>query len=500
MLKRNFLEQIFILFLCVSLLLAYGCSNASSYEEKESEISLFPEYKYDERKAQYCADKGIAINKEGYYYKFNSMLYFYNIDKDISAPMCSRADCSHKTKDCDAYVTQGPRKKEANCTGNCIDERILYHNNYIYMIERDDDDKVYLARYDSSFNNREILLTLSSDFAFIYGAYGDSDRNCVIQGEYLYHFNCDCSKNVAENPDSGTIFCCRTKLEKGAKPEKLGEYNFDFGYTFFGSPTSAIYISGDTVYYISGGTEKWNAKEDNDQYRVASYNTKTNEFKIIMSYTEDKGDNAWGEGTGFVSYISADKTCMDSNDNLYIVSELDEKKCIVKFNMITKTSDVIYTSDYEQISEIMCDGEYIFLQEINENSSKPRIKEKAEARIAAIDSGGKLLASKDYEYDEEWIECKRERYEKNHYEYDENDLYPSIPEVDMRSVDDRYIMLMSYSYGVKGLVTGAFKDIPEDTNDYGTGIGVKGVGLINKADFLSGKDCEIKQIKKYWED
>lgn len=486
------MKRIFTLFLCIITLTTYGCTNAGSYEENEGTVTLFPDYEYSESIMQYCAGSSAAINEAGYYYKFNSTLYYYDIDKDISTPLCSRTDCSHTTNKCDAYVTRGAAN-DALAAGNCIDSAIFYYNDHIYMIERDEDEVEYLVQYDRNFNNKEMLVTLSSGPESRYGTYGDNRRQCLISDGWFYYFNCDCGPRTAGDGNAGIVFCSRVKLEKGAKPERLGEYNLSSDYGLFGCSTSVICISKDIVYYISGGTTRWLAKKDPIQYRVAAYNTKTNEFEIVMSYTSDSAYDAWGENTGIVSYISGDTVCMDAENNLYMLSELGGKDCIVKYNMLNKKAEVIYKSPYEELKEIMCDGQNIFLNETNLGYVAVP---KTEARIAAIDSSGTLLAAKEYEYDDSYIEYWKDLAQKRGQDVDKVLSTKGNPDINICCIDDRYVILMSYSDGIKGMISGDFsKNISGD----GGGIGAEGVGLINKSDFLSGKACEIKQISKYWD-
>lgn len=481
-------KRIFSLILCIVMITLYACSNAGAYDEDEggSVAELFPDYEYNEIAVQYCAGPLASISESGYYYKFNSTLYYYDVDKDINMPLCSRTDCSHKTAQCDAYVTEGD-SSDALTTGNCIDAVIFYYNDHIYMIERDEEDIEYLVQYDKNFNNKEVLSELSSGPSDRFGTYGENTHQCVILNGYMYHFNCDCRQIIADEGYYGKIFCSRVKLEKGAKPERLGEFELGGDYGSLGDPTAVICVSGDTVYYIAGGTYRWFVKEDTVQYRVASYNTKTNEFKMVMSYTSDSGVDAWGEGTGVVQTISGNAICMDSKDNVYMVSKLDGSEGIVKYNMSTKEAKVIYKSTYDEIHEIMCDGQNIFISEKNKREYTGEPLE----RIMALDDSGKILAVKDLEYAEEFIEHVKELAQKRGEDEDKALQHRAGPEVDIYIVDDRYIMLTSYSDGAAGLISGDFsKDVPNGAN---------GVGLINKADFLSGQDCDIKQIHQYWE-
>lgn len=65
------------------------------YSDDELDVtagkSAFPDYEYNQERAQLLSDRArIAISESGYYYIMNDILYFYDINNSLNMPLCSR--------------------------------------------------------------------------------------------------------------------------------------------------------------------------------------------------------------------------------------------------------------------------------------------------------------------------------------------------------------------------------------------------------------------------
>lgn len=306
-----------------------ACGRAGADWEAESSIgeALFPDYAYDDG-PQYYAASHAAVSEDGYYYISNKILYFYDVAADVASAVCSKAECSHDTSRCDAYVQKElsgwsnekgelvgtknfDREKGVNCGGNMI----FYHEKHLYMIERKEDGD-YLVRYDSRFNNRERLAMLAGDGSIV-GCADENDMNgsAFLAGGYLYYMRITPTLDVAQTDYVAPIACCRVKLQPGAEPEKLGE--FDLAIDTFGKSGKIIGI-GTRVYYIAGVASRLFIKKNCGQYRVAVYDAAKGSFEMVLRVDSEEANDAMGEGTGRFSnfYICA----IDEKNNLYVSS------------------------------------------------------------------------------------------------------------------------------------------------------------------------------------
>lgn len=470
-----------ICLVCAVCLLFAGCSNVGSYEEEESKESLFSDYQYDQERVQSLVEyrNRLTIGPTGYYYIVNNILYYYDIDNDINTPLCSRTECSHNSSGCDAYVyasSTTSENKDANCVGNAI----FYYNNHIYMIERSGYE-TYIIQYDTNFNNKEKLLTLTSGRLNFLGTYGEGHSFAMHDGYMYYYAVINADENHADKDYMGTVSCCRVKLEKGAEPEILGQFEYGTDYDYWGGYSTKVAVSSDNVFFLAGATYRWYGKSNNVQYRVAVYDTKTNTYNMLFSYTSETAEDAWGKDTGIVKDFEG-VVCVDTDNNIYLETNVDDKAGVLKVNLITGYSKVIYNSSYEMINSMLCDGNYIYFIEAD-------IGDKM-SRVMVIDKEGTVIAAKEFNYYNQYIEFMKELRPD-----DKEFGLPTNLEINIRCVDNRYIVIVNKSDGLQGLSSGNYSsgNYFSSSRTYP----IVGVGIIDKSDFLSGKDCEIKQIYQY---
>lgn len=89
--------------LCViSLILFVSCSKNNTKEASEDIAFMgFP-----------------GVSDDGIYHKVNAaefdMVYFYDFKNKEDIPLCSKVNCDHKNKDCDAYKLTFYKKRESS--------------------------------------------------------------------------------------------------------------------------------------------------------------------------------------------------------------------------------------------------------------------------------------------------------------------------------------------------------------------------------------------------
>lgn len=501
--RMGYILVLLSVFLCV----AAGCSNGSRYadfavigeEDDQGEEDRFPDYVYDQQRAQFL--NGVpymAIAESGYYYTMKNRLYFYNIGSDQNTILCSRVDCGHDSPDCDAFVYTCYSFSEygGGQSCNCFAKRILYYDNSLYMIERTEGGDYLLCRYNSGFGNREKVLELASFEEK--GISVVSADACMIWDGYFYYMGLVYDPDFAQKDYVETFQCRRVKLEKDAEPEVLGEFEYGADYAMaMGTPSGIrIFAVGGDIYFVAGGTGRCYTTNDPVQYRIAKYHMGSGEFTMLWSYTGSERTDLWGEGTGNVGAHSwGDCICMDEDGNLYIVVASDERvrsyegsgyvprpDSIVRFHPESGVSEIIYTVSRDYMDEMVFDGEYLYFFESYEEGG---------SCLKAVDTDGNVVAEMELAYTESYS-AFWEDYRKAIPDTNVTMMTVYDGNVKIYGVDDRYLLLVCCNNA------GVFQNLSAAVLEYDSEAGesddVAGVGVINKQGFLSGEDCEIRQI------
>lgn len=332
-------KKLFLTVAALGTLFLCACSTAHSFEEPESVTNPFSDYVYQDDLPQYFTSSKMAVSENGYYYIYSNILYFYDIASEVNSVVCSKAECSHSTSKCDAYVQKEPsgwgqmdengniisdgmegfdKEKGINCGGHTI----FYHDQHLYMIERTDDGD-YLVRYDSRFNNKERISLLASDKSVV-GVMDDKDMTGTVflSGGYLYYFTivADYAK-LAEANYVTQISCWRVSIARGSLPEKLGAFESAIDTANLGGSCAKVCAIGDCVYFVTSLKARIFRKENPVQYRMAAYNTVTGEFSLLINKTADKPDNLLGEVTGFAKLYEC---CIDEMGAIYFSTSAEE--------------------------------------------------------------------------------------------------------------------------------------------------------------------------------
>ena len=480
-----------------------GCGSYSSDElDITTAVNLFPDYEYNQERAQLLSSRArIAISEKGYYYAIGDILYYYDIDNSLNTQLCSRIDCAHNDSNCDAYIYTTSKGAYAKYGCNCMDKKIFYYNGSLYLIERTDDNVFYLCKYDSRFNNREIVTKIASasdDSTLVINA----DAGVIHDG-YLYYYVYVNDGNSSDKDYMLQNQCRRIKLAKNAVPEILYEFDYASDYAFALGDSNGLGISvcNDKVYFVACGSGRTYTVNDMTQYNVMSYDIATGKSEKLINYKSDNNSDIFGAGTGRLDIFSwGDNIVIDNMSNMYVVTSSKKdiydnnmSDNIIKYNFETKEAESIYLSEEGNIQSVIYDGNYLYFFEVVE-----RINEPSSSYYTAIDRNGNVIARYELEYIDEYLRNYKMYVEKLREKGSEIATATAIDSnVYVYCSDDRYILIGCNAYA------DVFKNLSSsDYNKNNTVRGnfveqrIVGVGIIDKADFLSGNG-EIKQIFQY---
>lgn len=479
----------------IALLLS-GCSNKYSdatlgSKAEENGNEKFENYVYDQERAQILSyNSQMAISDKGYYYIANNILNFYNVESTINSPMCSRVDCEHQGSKCDAYVYSSSATGEFAC--NCLDGRIHYYEDYLYLLERSEDSEFFLCRYNNSFNDREVITKLASfeeEQAMVMNA-----NISVIQEGYLYYYVSMVDQEYAQKDYMATFLCKRVKLEKNASPETLGEFEFpgDYAMKVGDSNGLGILVAGDNVYFVAGGTARYYTTNNPTQYRVARYNSVSGAFEFIWSYVGNETEDILGEDTGAVtSFSGGDCMYIDEAGYIYLITSANGvRKNIVRFCAFDLSAEVVYTTEHDELQDVYYNGEYFCFLETDAGKA---------SYLTIMDRDGRIKVSRELEYVEEYLsifEAYKERFPKDNGVKPVADCHNMV----ICGMDERYILLASYQYAdvFKGMTSaditmahGADQDTFFEENL------IMGIGMFSWEELINGDQTDIKQIYMY---
>ena len=444
------IKKVFICIVISSVMFLMACHRESGPIENvtlQNHNELFKDYVYDQVKSMDLVVDSMAIAEDGYYFIWEGVLFFYDFDSDISIPMCSRAECSHKTQGCDGFI--GKMDYNTNIFV-CENNEVLLYDGYLYMVERTKENISNLCRYNGNLNDKVIIAQLAS-------LYGERPSLCTTHGSYkivdgyFYYIMCDVDIDTMEaNKYMFKYNCMRVKLEEKATPEKLGDFMFpgDYGIGVFLNSVSVL-SCGKDVYFIAGGTNRFFEKDNPMQYYVTKYSNENKKFEVLASYVGNKDYNAWSIISGFIP--SVNNMYMDDDATIYTIGNDGTNNNIIAFNYSNNSSKVIYKG----CNSFAFDGEY-FYTFLRASDTYPY--------LTAIDKEGNIV--RQYKFDV--LDSFRKKMQERGFpeaQWEKGDFR-------IKGIDGRYIM-------IHGLT--------ETSKNYG-------VTLINREQFLSGVDFEIKTI------
>ena len=208
------MKKILLIMMTVTTALVMTACSGKTNRQTSSEDYKYSSYVYDDNEAQFYMSENAAASETGYYYITgapvnknynNKYIYYYDMVKDITIPLCSKVDCDHMTEDCEAYISKN----------NCIGYKIWYHNHRLYMIERTE-EKDMLVSYDKTMRDKKEEKTLSINGMSVnpnpYNA-------CIINGKLYYELSAD-----------GSMYICAASLNSDEQAYIVKQYISEYHY------------------------------------------------------------------------------------------------------------------------------------------------------------------------------------------------------------------------------------------------------------------------------
>ncbi len=450
--KRNKLIIVIYLLICLSFLIACNKNNEKTLSTEGNNVN----YIYDEHIKSIAEGNSLVSSENGYYFIANGILYFYDIYNDITLPVCSKVDCSHKGKLCDAYAedTSTYRINNIHYTDgdtNCLSCKLWYDNGKIYMIKRDAAG-AYLIQYDRDYTNEIKLCTLASDGGQIGLASSNISGRIRMYNGYMYYFSFDkfSAPDVAGNDYTIPIRCNRIKIEKDAQPEVLGVFEFPMDYEMALPYAGSIIVSNDGVYFMAGGNQRILSKNSKDvRIKIFRYDIEDKSFETIIDKKSDTEVDFLGKDTGSFLHGVNGVSCVDDENNIYIVTNECDIVKLSSDGTVKKIYEGYKTPANVSIEKLIWDGEYLYFVE----------PQKGKAVLKRMDKSGNITGI----YDIEKVKTEGE----------EAKSYLSII---LLAVDKQNIIISpKFSVEVKGLEAPEYaeyvvKNIEENLNRISIGI------------------------------
>ncbi|MDO5382959.1 MAG: hypothetical protein Q4F06_09645 [Eubacteriales bacterium] len=318
-----------VIFLFIIVFSISACGGKNNYVmDNEPQYYMGPNAAASENGYYYLAAPPVFNGTEGY----RNYLYYYDINDEISVPLCSKIGCKHDDENCEAYLSES----------NCLGSHIWYINGRIYMIERTSEQDT-LVSYDSKKRNKRTEAVLSVDGLSVNMNAYFLRRAVITHGELIY---------ILVDESSLRLYSLNinTKESKMLKEYK-SQYNI--------RETITLYAIDDKVYitYTTGYSATYN------NYILDVYDIKKSEIEDLINVERDYPD--------LVEKVKRwnDETCFDHEGNVYFKVEDENKLSIYKINTVTGKMDEFYSIDVENSSAFDYikfygyDGDYLHLYE-----------------------------------------------------------------------------------------------------------------------------------------
>ena len=230
---------------------------------------------------------------DGYYIFCEDFLY--TTDGTDTVPLCNKADCNHKNKDCNAYLS------------GAQEQTVWYDGKHIYAVGKKGGNtySVYEINKDGSGSKKLCNLFQAS-------GYGGTGIMCSYKDGYIYYrMSLQDIEDIKIGRITNKIY--RTRLESGAEPELIYENQEDEKTM---TVTGAMYFYGDDMY-VTISTYSMDSGNMNTA-QLYRYSTKENKLELFL-------DRYVGN-----FFIEADVLYYTSSDGIHKYSlngETDEMFC-----------------------------------------------------------------------------------------------------------------------------------------------------------------------------
>ena len=318
---------ILIIITVVTMLGISACGDKQSNQSTVTDDYRYSSYTYDDNAPQYYMAGSAAASETGYYYidgapvinNSNMYIYYYDMIKDMTIPLCSKVDCDHRTDECEAYISQNI----------CVGSKIWYHNERLYMIEKTE-EKDILVSYDKTMRDKKEEKTLSINGLSVNK---NSKNACITNGKLYYELSGD-----------NSLFICAVSLNSDEQAYVVKEYVSEYNYY------DKIYVN-----WLSG------VSADKSLYYIEQIDISTDKVSRLCDMNEKYPEIS----STIINWNS--ETYFDKDGNLYFTCVDKDNYMVKKLNISTGDIKDLYVQelqhekDYGYVHLKNYDGNYIYI-------------------------------------------------------------------------------------------------------------------------------------------
>lgn len=327
---------ILIIITVVTMLGISACGDKQSNQSTVTDDYRYSSYTYDDNAPQYYMADSAAASETGYYYidgapvinNSNMYIYYYDMIKDMTIPLCSKVDCDHRTDECEAYISQNI----------CVGSKIWYHNERLYMIEKTE-EKDILVSYDKTMRDKKEEKTLSINGLSVNK---NSKNACITNGKLYYELSGD-----------NSLFICAVSLNSDEQAYVVKEYVSEYNYY----ERVSLYPIEDKIYvnWLSG------VSADKSLYYIEQIDISTDKVSRLCDMNEKYPEISstiinWNSETNFDKDGNLYFTCVDKDN--YMVKKLNISTGDIKDLYV---QELQHEKDYGYVHLKNYDGNYIYI-------------------------------------------------------------------------------------------------------------------------------------------
>ena len=327
---------ILIIITVVTMLGISACGDKQSNQSTVTDDYRYSSYTYDDNAPQYYMAGSAAASETGYYYidgapvinNSNMYIYYYDMIKDMTIPLCSKVDCDHRKDECEAYISQNI----------CVGSKIWYHNERLYMIEKTE-EKDILVSYDKTMRDKKEEKTLSINGLSVNK---NSKNACITNGKLYYELSGD-----------NSLFICAVSLNSDEQAYVVKEYVSEYNYY----ERVSLYPIEDKIYvnWLSG------VSADKSLYYIEQIDISTDKVSRLCDMNEKYPEIS----STIINWNS--ETYFDKDGNLYFTCVDKDNYMVKKLNISTGDIKDLYVQelqhekDYGYVHLKNYDGNYIYI-------------------------------------------------------------------------------------------------------------------------------------------
>lgn len=331
------MKKIILIIITVMTMLGISaCGDKQSNQSTVTDDYRYSSYTYDDNAPQYYMAGSAAASETGYYYidgapvinNSNMYIYYYDMIKDMTIPLCSKVDCDHRTDECEAYISQNI----------CVGSKIWYHNERLYMIEKTE-EKDILVSYDKTMRDKKEEKTLSINGLSVNK---NSKNACITNGKLYYELSGD-----------NSLFICAVSLNSDEQAYVVKEYVSEYNYY----ERVSLYPIEDKIYvnWLSG------VSADKSLYYIEQIDISTDKVSRLCDMNEKYPEIS----STIINWNS--ETYFDKDGNLYFTCVDKDNYMVKKLNISTGDIKDLYVQelqhekDYGYVHLKNYDGNYIYI-------------------------------------------------------------------------------------------------------------------------------------------